>query len=651
MIHGLSPYNYDFAVAAIPVQLLLMLFYGMRRNLPIRRNYLFLAVMIANLTMTVFDIVSCEMNEVWKSFPLWLMYLVNLLYFAPFIVRGWALAGYTIELCQVPKLFLSNPTKGRVLILLLSLPSLVTMGLVLLSPFTGAIFTFGPNGYVNNASVYPIIYFTTYFNILLSLIIVLARWRALTPLTAFTMLSFNLILLIGIIFRKLFYHVLVTSYISIVTILLIYLSAQNPDFYRDRVTRLFNRDAFELICLDLLQNNKPFYCILITVHNYETARRIYGHHQLNKSLKMVGGWLLKTYHDYYVFYYGSGRYLLLHRGQIGEKRDRLLRELESRFAHPWKERGTEVSLSLSTLVLPYLYIPHDVAEIHSLLRYSFGHAYAENQRGNKLVIEQMLSALKRQKEVEAALERALTERRVLAYFQPIYSTAKNRVVGAEALARLYDPEIGSVPPDEFIYAAERSGEIMELGRQVFERVCAFIQSASLRERGIEFINVNLSPAQCMNAQLTTEFTAIAERYGVPMSMIDFEVTETAADDAQEMQMQLIRLQQSGAELSIDDFGTGTSNLTRLMKLPIHFVKLDLSVVWAYFRGETNILPDLVRMFKNAGMHTVVEGVETLEMKQALTEMGCDYLQGYYFSRPMPPEEFETAFADAHHPER
>ena len=81
MIHGLSPYNYDFAVAAIPLQLILMFFYGIRRNLPVRRNRLFLLVMLSNLTMTILDLVSCEMNEVWKEFPLWLMYLVNLLYF------------------------------------------------------------------------------------------------------------------------------------------------------------------------------------------------------------------------------------------------------------------------------------------------------------------------------------------------------------------------------------------------------------------------------------------------------------------------------------------------------------------------------------------------------------------------------------------
>ncbi|MDO5703194.1 MAG: EAL domain-containing protein, partial [Lachnospiraceae bacterium] len=188
--------------------------------------------------------------------------------------------------------------------------------------------------------------------------------------------------------------------------------------------------------------------------------------------------------------------------------------------------------------------------------------------------------------------------------------------------------------------AERTGEILEVGRQIFERVCSFIQSASLRERGLAFVNVNLSPAQCMNEQLVSEFSEIAVRHSVSMNMIDFEITESTADDAGTVRTQIIRLQQSGAEISIDDFGTGTSNLTRLMELPIHVVKLDMSVAHAYFSGETGFLPDLIRMFKNAGLKVVVEGVETEEMKDALTKMGCDYLQGYYFSKPVPPEEFE-----------
>lgn len=124
-----------------------------------------------------------------------------------------------------------------------------------------------------------------------------------------------------------------------------------------------------------------------------------------------------------------------------------------------------------------------------------------------------------------------------------------------------------------------------------------------------------------------------------MSLIDFEITESTITDTMMLLKQMLMLQEQEATFSLDDFGTGTSNLTRLMKLPIQTVKLDMNVVHSYFTGESGVLPDLVSMFQNAKMEVVVEGVETEEMKNILSEMGCDYLQGYYFSKPVPPPEF------------
>ena len=122
-------------------------------------------------------------------------------------------------------------------------------------------------------------------------------------------------------------------------------------------------------------------------------------------------------------------------------------------------------------------------------------------------------------------------------------------------------------------------------------------------------------------------------------MFDFEITESFIDDHQAIVNQMTRLQASGAELSLDDFGTGTSNIAQLLKLPIHVVKLDMSVVHSYFRGESKLLPDLIQMFRNSDMKIVVEGVETEEMKSRLADMGCDYEQGFFFSKPVPPNAF------------
>ena len=199
--------------------------------------------------------------------------------------------------------------------------------------------------------------------------------------------------------------------------------------------------------------------------------------------------------------------------------------------------------------------------------------------------------------------------------------------------------MGYIPPNEFIRVAERNGDITELGRQIFDRVCRFVNNENVVNQGIEFINVNLSPAQCLDDDLSADLSGIAFKHGVPMNMFDFEITESFIDDHQAIVNQMTRLQASGAELSLDDFGTGTSNIAQLLKLPIHVVKLDMSVVHSYFKGESKLLPDLIQMFRNSNMKIVVEGVETVDMKTQLAEMGCDYEQGYFFSKPVPPSAF------------
>ena len=639
MIQWLSDYNYDYALATIPIQLVLMLFYCARRNLPIRQSRSFLLVMVSNLIMTISDIAACEMDAAWDSFPLWSVYGINILYFVAFICRGWTLFDYTAEVCSTFKI------TGRLGQILSAVPAIAMLVMIFSSPWTGAIFRIAPPDGYSSGPLYQALYYCTWFYILFSIFTVFLCWKHASLRIKVGLLGFNVILLMGIILRKEFSSVLVTSYFSLLAILVIYLTAQNPDLYRERQTRLFNRDAFHVICQEYVSKGISFHCIVISTHNYDSARAIYGHSQLRRCMQLIGRWMVAHFNGYYVFYFGNGDFVLLRRGTFEENRDQAVQIINERFEYSWIDIGTEVSLSMSVMVLPYEVIPKDILQIEDLIRYSFEQSYLENNKGNVIVREEMVQSLQRQEEVETALRRAIDEHRLEAYFQPIYSTRYDRIVGAEALARLNDPKLGFIPPVEFIEVAEQTGDIMDVGREIFLRVCEFAEKTPLQDLDLEFINVNLSPAQCMNEQLAFELSQIASEHHVPMDKLDFEITETSISDYTMIKKQMLRLQELGAELSLDDFGAGTSNLNSLMQLPIHIVKIDMEVVRSYFRGETRVLPDLIQLFQNANMKIVAEGVETEEMKDVLSQMGCDYLQGYYFSKPLPPSEFLEYLAD------
>ena len=268
MFQQLSHYNYDYALASIPIQLILLIFYCSRRNLPVRSSFSFLLVMIANLVMTAFDLISCEMNEIWTEYPLWLMYIVNQAYFLGFIGRGWALYNYTAEECQ------GYSALGKIVSKLANVPAIVAALLILSTPWTATIFHFAPEKGYYNCYIYPIIYFCTYFYIFMSLLCVFLRRKQTDIRLKTSMVGYNLVLIAGIVLRKQFIDTFVTSYFSILAILFIYLSAQNPDLYRDKETRLLNRAAFEKIGSEFLEKRIPFRYIIFKIDNYSSAKSL-----------------------------------------------------------------------------------------------------------------------------------------------------------------------------------------------------------------------------------------------------------------------------------------------------------------------------------------------------------------------------------------
>ena len=157
-------------------------------------------------------------------------------------------------------------------------------------------------------------------------------------------------------------------------------------------------------------------------------------------------------------------------------------------------------------------------------------------------------------------------------------------------------------------------------------------------------NVNLSPLQCMRPDLRERYTAILERYGVAPERIHLEITEQSVGDNSLVEQQISELRAGGFLFSLDDYGSGYSNLTRVKRYPFVNIKLDMEVVWDYFRDRDELLPTLVRAFKDMRYSVTAEGIETAAMADAMVEIGCDFLQGYYFSQPLPVEQFAEKYA-------
>jgi EAL domain-containing protein (putative c-di-GMP-specific phosphodiesterase class I) len=252
------------------------------------------------------------------------------------------------------------------------------------------------------------------------------------------------------------------------------------------------------------------------------------------------------------------------------------------------------------------------------------------------------------KNVEKAVKEAIAEERVRVYYQPIFSLKKRRYNCAEALARLYDPKLGWIPPEHFISIAEKSGLIVELGEMIIHKVCSFIRDNKLSETPIEYIEINVSPIQLMQRGFADKMLDIMKQYDVSSKQINVEITETVmmtsfsiVDD------NLKRLVESGIAISLDDYGSGYANINYINKMPFELIKIDRAIIQDSFKEKKAgiTLEHTVSMLNALEMNIVAEGVETEEMRDSLVGFGCQYLQGWYYSKAVSGNDFMKLISD------
>ncbi len=227
------------------------------------------------------------------------------------------------------------------------------------------------------------------------------------------------------------------------------------------------------------------------------------------------------------------------------------------------------------------------------------------------------------------------------YYQPIYSLKEKKFSSAEALIRLKDEEVGFVSPGLFIPAAEKNGAIHSIGDFVIDDVFRFISETSIENYGINYIEINLSTIQCLQNELPEHIDAKIKEYNISKDKINFEVTETGRDYVGDIIYDTIyRIHDMNLTLSLDDYGTGYSNLQKIVALPFKIIKIDKSLVDNMDDARMrDVIIQTVTMLKKIGVEIVVEGVESKEASDWFEKIGCDFIQGYYYAKPMPQNEF------------
>ena len=259
---------------------------------------------------------------------------------------------------------------------------------------------------------------------------------------------------------------------------------------------------------------------------------------------------------------------------------------------------------------------------------------------------QMHDEIIRKSNVELCIREALAKDDLLIYYQPQQDLFRNKIRGVEALARLHSKELGMISPFEFISVAEYTGLIIPLGSWILKNACK--QGKAWIDSGCKFgkLSVNISVHQLRNENFYDLLKEVLNETQFPVNQLELEITESVLLEFSQNNIEILKkLRSLGVSIALDDFGTGYSSLNYLTVLPIDILKIDKSFLGRALESETEhqVIKSITELAHGLSLKVVSEGVETAEQKQILKDMGCDYIQGYYFAKPGDAKSVEKWF--------
>ncbi|MDH5648018.1 MAG: EAL domain-containing protein [Gammaproteobacteria bacterium] len=320
--------------------------------------------------------------------------------------------------------------------------------------------------------------------------------------------------------------------------------------------------------------------------------------------------------------------------------ERMLSEL----ARPYLLQSQELYLSASIGITGY---PYDSHSPTILLRNADAAMYQAKESGRntyRFYTPEMNQRAKVRLEMESRLRKAIERNELSLNYQAQIDISQERVIGAEALLRWHNPELGFVPPDQFIHLAEDIGLMPQIGEWVLRQAC---QDALVWRQKFQLplrVAVNVSPTQFRGNALVETVRAVMEEYHLPTDLLEIELTESLlVEDAPDTAATLQALKQMGICLALDDFGTGYSSLSYLKKYPFDVLKIDRSFINSVMThpDDAALCQAIIAMAASLNLSVVGEGVETEDQLSFLRRYGAQIAQGYYYSKPLPMTEFET----------
>ncbi|MCQ2537690.1 MAG: GGDEF domain-containing phosphodiesterase [Lachnospiraceae bacterium] len=631
-----TQYNYFFDIAALCVALVIIIEFHIKRTLPSRQTHAYLEIHSFTTLAAVFDLSSTIALGYAMVLPGWLNELLLVLFYVFYHGIGACYLYYVILATKRT----DEPLKPyeRALIIV---PYAIDFVMAVTNPLFGLMGKFdAATGTYSSAGCigYYYAYAQTLFYLIMGLVYFVVRRQTMLKKHRFIVLFYSIVALAAMILQVMHPTILLGCFGTELGSLMIAFTMENPTYYENQMLGIYNRFAFDTIVEKKVSDAKQFSVIGARIEGLLDIRGVIGMGSVSQLLKSISQFFQSVVDRNCVFYVSEAQFAFIVYGGESEV-EMYMKKIQNRFEEPFEDDGEGVKLSV---VLSHFSYPRDVKStegIIDLLEYSLANG---GDNGSIAVIadSKLLEERKRGNQVLQRIRTALAERGFMIYFQPIYSVEQDAFTSAEVLLRLHDDELGFISPAEFVPIAEKNGLIVKMGEYVLRETCRFLAESRIWNKGIEYVNINLSTVQCMQANLADQIIRILDEYHLDYCRISLEIEESLSlMQSRTFKDNMVALMNKGVRFSLDNYGTGYSNLSTLVDYPFSIVKLDKAMLWSAMKNDKAmmVLRQTIRMMKQFSLELICEGVETEEQAQLLAYYGCDFFQGFLYAKPQPAE--------------
>ena len=624
-------YQFQFELCSLIFLCCITVHYASAKRFPSSTNKLFSVILGCALLDLSLDIAGCITIEYINTVPVWVNYMVNGLFYCLQMILP-------LLACVYFMFAVGMSIRTNKLLLLVFLPVALFMGIMLINPFTGLLFSIeeenGSLGFLFGP-LHLALYGSVVIYLVVLVILGIVHRERLSGKQLAAILSFTAVITVTIIIQIRYPNLILTGTGITVAILLWDLTLQSPETMLDEETGAFNSNALQLY-LEGELGRRQVHATVVHIDGLSTFERGSGALASKTISREVG--------DYFEGIRGKRNWLFRDTKNRFWIISRTRAELEGisvrvadRFRKSWDIAGISVDLMAKVLVASTnTHSQLSPAELVSIVTDAMNADNMINNQIRRLDIDSsLLAKYRRHQIIDESMRRSVkTGEGLYICFQPLVASDGTKANAAEVLLRYNDPSLGPISPAEFIPVIEKRGLALFIDTFVIEQACRFLE----RHPEMNMLHVNLSATEFFHNPVR-RISDIVKSHNVNPRKICFEITESsAAKNPEFLGLFMNQMIEMGFSFALDDYGTGYSNSIQVLSMPFRVVKLD-KVLLSEGQKSRVFLESTISMFKSMNVVCVVEGIETKEQYDMVTSLGGVWMQGFLFSPPLSEEDY------------